>query len=104
VIVTKKVSVEEDEVVDVICNRCGESQRRVTPSFVHEGETHHEYVHFRDTVKVDHGWGYHSGQDQTVIRFHLCEQCVGEVVATFKVPPELSEYEGPFYECQVCGR
>jgi uncharacterized protein with PIN domain len=55
-------------------------------------------------VKVDHGWGYYSKQDQSVIKFALCERCVGEVVSTFKVPPETSTYEGPFYECRCCGR
>jgi len=79
---------------DILCNACGKSQRIAgTDQF------------YRDVVEVDHGWGYGTPQDQTIIRFKLCESCIEGIVATFKIPAERSKYDGPLYlSCRTCAK
>lgn len=69
-------------VVDVICNRCGES------CLPHAHATGFEHA------AVDVAWGYNSNKDGTKQHWDLCEKCHDEFVATFKVPPTKSNYLG----------
>ena len=69
------VKVDSPQVVDVICNACGESCRdNLGMNF--------EYA------DVSAAWGYGSKKDMEVHRGHLCEACYDKLVASWKIPPD----------------
>lgn len=67
-------------VVDVICNKCGESCR-----------PHAHAINF-EHANVDVSWGYDSGKDGDHDHWDVCERCYDEIVATFKLPPTKRDY------------
>ena len=36
-------------------------------------------------------WGYFSGVDQKVYRFHICEECFAKMLSEFRIPAECWE-------------
>lgn len=73
--ITKQVQRIDTDTVDVLCNKCGESCKR---------------VHGIECVRLFADWGYDSSKDGTTEQADLCEQCWDALVATFKLPPETS--------------
>jgi|SRR5690625_425705 len=74
-----------DKLVEIICNKCGVSE---------------------DVSDDEHGWGaepfrefdlvYGYGSelyDMTGVRFDLCEYCVREIVADFKIEADSRDYD-----------
>ena len=82
---TKKVSCEEqhDQIVDLLCNVCGESQKFDSPLGT-------SYYH--DAVHIDYRMGYFSRVygDDTQISCEICEKCFQAFAATFKIPLTIS--------------
>ena len=76
---TKKVMKEQEEVVDVICNNCGESCKK-------------SLNHFGILETTVHG-GYDSEKigDCTSWTFSICEDCLDPIVKGFKIPPKITE-------------
>jgi len=77
------VTREEDQIVDVLCNMCGESLK------VHECDDIVRYLGIPN--------GYVSGHysspvlpDGTEWRYSLCEPCIGRMFSEFKIPPEMN--------------
>jgi len=75
-IVIHQETVEKEEVVLVICNRCGKVDDSEQVALASEIET------------WTHSFGYGSKQDGTTMEFELCDDCVLEIIKTFKYPPQ----------------
>lgn len=105
--ITKKTTkqVEVDCLVDVLCNKCGESC--IPPSCRSRMEAdEHSVENFHDiTMKfellnvyglaeatVEGGYDSHPLSDMTRYTFSLCEGCLHELFKTFKIPVVESEY------------
>lgn len=67
---------EIKKVEKIICNKCG----KVIP--VTEG------IPQEDVLEVEKRWGYHSGKDNQVDCFDLCEDCYDELVDSFLIKLE----------------
>lgn len=91
--VTKKMTVQRDEVVDVVCNKCGESQKvDVAEMRDEDGFKISAHVYFHEYLPVDYRLGFYSRLfgDETRLVFDLCEKCLHEFVAGFKIKAELT--------------
>lgn len=78
--ITKKILVEQEEVQEIICNRCGQHF-----SLGKYGTPDPEILH------IEHRWGYFSEKDGQKHQFDLCERCYDEIVKSFRVPVEIEE-------------
>ena len=67
---------EIKKVEKIICNKCG----KVIP--VTGG------IPQEDVLEVEKRWGYHSGKDNQVDGFDLCEDCYDELVDSFLIKLE----------------
>lgn len=85
------VTREEDQVVDIICNRCGESLR---VSLDTDGN-HHDYYGLGE-VEVSGGYASPVLPDAMTFTFSLCEPCLGQLFSTFKIPPSTGD---DLFEC-----
>ncbi len=65
---------DETVLVDVLCNRCGESCRDSMG------------MNF-EAAEVTCGWGYCSDKDGQGHSGHLCEKCYDAMVKEWKLPP-----------------
>jgi len=74
--VTQKETIEKEVVVDIFCNKCGDSCQR-----------DHGYYGLREAIVYG---GYESNplEDMTTYTFSLCESCLDELFKTFKIPVE----------------
>jgi hypothetical protein len=66
-----------------VCNRCG---AEATPNLLLSGEEVEAIHQFRVS------FGYDSKYDGELWKFDLCEDCIEEIVNTFKVPVEKNDY------------
>ena len=64
----------KQQLVEVICNKCGKS---FTPSD----------SLFPEFLDIEKDWGYGSQKDGERWEFDLCESCIDEFVGTFKISP-----------------
>ena len=80
---TKTVTEERVVVKDVLCNKCGET---CIPDSPQNGAPH-------GLVEANVTGGYHSTHigDCESHTFSLCEKCLVELFATFKIPTEHKE-------------
>ena len=67
---------EINKIKKIICNKCG----KVIP--VTGG------IPQEDVLEVEKRWGYHSGKDNQVDCFDLCEDCYDELVDSFLIKLE----------------
>lgn len=90
---TQRVTVtrEEDKVVDILCNRCGESLG------VDTGGGHRDYYGLGE-VQVSGGYASPVLPDAMTFTFSLCEPCLGQLFSTFKIQPATGD------ELFECGR
>lgn len=63
----------------IICNKCG---RKIAM---------HGEVPVEDVFRAQKVWGYFSEKDGVRHSWNMCEQCYGEMIGTFAVPPVESE-------------
>jgi hypothetical protein len=85
---TQVVTKEVEEVVEkhVLCNRCGRKDRAYPDPQYEEVQ---EYLH----VDLVGGYGSRFPGDSNRVRFDVCQDCLREWVATFKVEPQYGEDE-----------
>lgn len=85
---THLVTREVEEVVErhILCNKCGrKDQCFPNPEY----EEVQEYLH----TDLRGGYGSRFPGDLTRVRFDVCQDCLAEWVATFKVEPQYGEDE-----------
>lgn len=63
----------------IICNKCGREIKIVND------------IPREDFLEVSKQWGYFSKKDGKNYKFFMCENCVDELAATFKVPVEVTD-------------
>ena len=80
--VTKQV--EEEEVEDIICNKCGSSCK---VSIAEEIDTYED-------IAIEHGFGYGTERDGELHVSHLCYECYDKLIASFVYPPTIEELGG----------
>lgn len=78
-LVTRKETQEVELIDDVICNKCGKSCRDETTGLI-------------EAVPLSMTWGYGSSKDGEGHESHVCEHCYDEIIAGFKIPPEVHEH------------
>lgn len=83
------VTREEDKVVDILCNRCGESLS------VDTGGGHRDYYGLGE-VEVSGGYASPVLPDAMTFTFSLCEPCLGYLFSTFRIPPATGD---DLFEC-----
>lgn len=73
----KTVMEEVAYVEDIICNKCEKSLKDSSN------------INYEGLVEADVAFGYGSDHfgDMTQIQFSLCEKCLHNLVATFKISP-----------------
>lgn len=78
-------AVEQAVIIDVICNQCGESCAKK-----------HDGIDIPDIygAEVEYSTGYYSTAlpDGKMYRFHLCEGCLKNLMAGFKVPADEHDF------------
>lgn len=83
---TKKVkkTIQVEETVDIICNKCGKSC-----AYQKSGP----YTSYYGLVETEVHGGYDSSVigDMTSWRFSLCEVCLGKIAKGFKIPVEIKD-------------
>ena len=70
------------------CNCCG---KKIPEGYSRETE---DFFHFEKT------WGYFSGKDGTRQTADICEFCMEQWIAQFRIPPQTVERTGIF-ECSM---
>jgi len=86
--IKKNVKMEKETVEDVLCNKCGFSCKRVYPNSSNDdGE-------FYGLIEVSFSTGYLSDPlpDCQIYTFSLCETCLYDLFASFKIKPEQEDY------------
>lgn len=70
---TAKATVVRDEVIDVLCNKCGESCRKINGGY--------------DYVSICYTGGYESMilGDCSRYEFELCEPCLADLIDSLKI-------------------
>lgn len=63
----------------LFCNACGRTLR------VENG------ILKEDIFEGDKEWGFFSNKDAVRHTFYLCEACYDRIIATFVIPPEVTE-------------
>lgn len=84
--ITNKVTelVEKEEVVDIICNMCGQS----LSNFKRIGHPHLNY-HGIQEICITAGFDSDIIRDGNSIKFSICEHCLmNEIVPKFKIQPQ----------------
>lgn len=84
--ITNKVTelVEKEEVVDIICNMCGQS----LSNFKRIGHPHLNY-HGIQEICITAGYDSDIIRDGNSIKFSICEHCLmNEIIPKFKIPPQ----------------
>lgn len=84
-----KVTKEENQTVDILCNMCGKSCNNK----IRVGKKA-EFVNYYGLIEVEVGGGYDSEVigDLNTWRFSLCEHCLQDkVVSKFKIPHEVKD-------------
>jgi len=76
--ITTKVTVEQDFIQDIICNKCGES-------CINEGCPSPEGL---IEITADGGYGSNWIGDGDSLTFSICERCLVAIVLEFKIPPD----------------
>lgn len=71
-----------DVVEDILCNKCEKSLK------IGNGEI----SNYEGLREAEIYWGYGSKNDLNMHIFSLCEDCVLELEAGFKIPPDVMEY------------
>lgn len=76
-------TIEAEVVEDVLCNKCGKSCMCLAG------------MNYEGLIEVTSHFGYGSLKfgDMTKIQFSLCENCLWEIIQTFKHPADVTEYE-----------
>lgn len=72
--VFKTISIQKDEIDEVICNMCGQKIEK------------DDNGHFADYLQVYKRWGYYSSHDGEEHSFDLCENCYNNIINKFKIP------------------
>lgn len=70
------------DVVSCKCNKCGAEMYN----------PEHEEIYGLTDLYIEGSYYSPTLEDQTWFKFDLCEQCVLELMDTFKIPPEAGEY------------
>ncbi len=73
---TKKVTIVEEKILSIVCNRCSSHLKN-------SGGGYQGLVE----VKIESGYGSIFG-DGVTQQFSLCELCVNDLFNTFQIPPE----------------
>ena len=84
--VRKIITIKRDEVVEVICNKCGALFECNDDGF------RSNLIHGFNIM-----FGYGSPHDLEKWEFDLCETCIGQLVDSFEIKPTRFEV-GPFGE------
>ena len=77
--VREKQQKEVEELVDVICDRCGQS-------CWDELDMNLEFAEMKAM------WGYGSNKDCERHKIQLCEKCYDAVIAAMNIKPQVSHY------------
>ena len=68
------------EIVDgIACNKCGKKYTG-------------DYCDMRDITDVTIHFGFGSRHDTDVWEFDLCDDCIDEMIAGFKIPPQVNAF------------
>ena len=71
------------------CNKCGEDIRRSEDDA--DGNKFY-WGYYGQEVKYSGGYGSDPLQDTITYQFILCEQCLHDLMLTFKIPPKINTY------------
>ena len=77
--VFEKIKIDEEVIVEVICNQCGKKMG-VEEGILKEGCFH-----------ADYSFDYFSNKDGYKFSFDLCEECFDHWITGFKHPAEICE-------------
>ena len=79
----KKVSKEVEEVLDIVCNKCGKS---CVPKEISQDNCVEGYGLIEASVRG----GYYSPSlyDDVMYKFSICEECLRELFDNFVIPPQ----------------
>lgn len=80
-------SVVENKTVDIICNKCGESCSSLKRN--HNAKSAEYGFSGLEEVEIHGGYDSEIIGDMSAWRFSICEQCLSELVKTFKIPHEI---------------
>jgi len=74
---TEIIKSEREEVIDVLCDSCGESCR-VELCLPLEGEDPKDVPHNFEYMRLKSAWGYGSDHDCETWEAHVCQKCVDD--------------------------
>lgn len=83
--IVKTVTKEEIEVIDILCNKCGES--------CDNSGTGHSFYEGLIEETIDFGYGSNHFGDGTSVTFSICESCLKEYFSTFKIKPHRTDID-----------
>ena len=90
---TKEITVMKTVTAEVFCNKCSLTCRSAQDDFHYneEDDTAHPFYGLIEAEVAGH---YYSPalDDCKNYRFSLCEKCLKEMFATFKIPPTTKDY------------
>jgi len=70
---------------DILCNKCGQSCKVLIDA---------EHTCFNmEGLRAKIRAGYGSQFDGSILKFDLCDDCVAELIKTFKIPVQETEYD-----------
>ena len=75
----RTVMVEKEQATSITCNKCGRTIN-------HDG---FEHQYEMDFTEIQHTCNYGSMKDGDRYLSHICEPCMDEFYASFKVPPQI---------------
>ena len=81
---TKIVTKQVEEIDDLICNNCGKTLKQIIST---SGD-----FNFCGLEEVKMVCGYGSKNDGLMFIFSMCEECVLELMARFKIPALEEDY------------
>lgn len=70
--ITKEVIRIDEDIIDIICNKCSKSMKKYS-------------FHGLIEASTEHNWGSAFHTDQFI--FSLCEKCVIDLMLTFEIAP-----------------
>jgi ribosomal-protein-alanine N-acetyltransferase len=74
----RKVKVSKLEPKEIICNKCGVHLRFGAKNFP-------------EFITIEHAYGYGSDKDGEKYISHICERCMDEFYASFRIEPDVEE-------------